>query len=196
MIKRIIILLLICISLNTYSQNSYVTTYQTWSRIQLEYKKDNILISQHVEHRYDFNTSYYLNQARTEIMSCGESDIHAGGGITIRANEFRIREVVKYDIHQFIIEERFFNTFTLLRFRYMLYPEFKINEKNRINVGVEQMIQGMFGKKVTPSETRLMFDFTQTSGNTTLKVGYMASIFQTYIIHSFKVTAILHYGDK
>jgi hypothetical protein len=191
---NVILFLLVC----NYSiaQDKYKSTFQSWGRIEARYKKDNTLITQHFENRFDFKTSGQLNQARTEIMSCGDGDIHAGGGVTIRANEFRIRERVDYDIHQLILEERFFNNFTLLRFRYMIYPEIKINENNRINVGIETMIQGLMGKKMTPSETRIMIDFSQINKNNIVKVGYMASIFQSVIIHSFKVTAIINYGDK
>lgn len=196
MIKKLVILLLMCISLNTYSQNSYTTTGQAWTRIQLQYKKDNTLISQHLEHRYDFINGNKLLQTRFQVISCGESDIHAGGGVTLRLNEFRLHEIFEYDIHTLRIEQRFFSNFTLLRFRYMIYPQFKINETNKINVGIEMMVQGAIGKEFVPSETRFMLDYSQKNGETTIKVGYMASVFQTYIIHSLKVTAVLHYGDK
>ncbi len=196
MSKRILILLFTLICISTYSQNKYTPTYQTWTRIQGEYKNKNIIISQHFEHRYDYVTSNQLNQARTEVIDCSDNKIHLGAGLTIRVDEYIIREIVKYDIHQFIIEERFFDNYTLIRLRYLLYPEFKLKGGNKINIGIEQMIQGPLDKKLTPCETRLMLDFSQKSGNTTLRVGYMASIFQTHIIHSLKITAILHYEEK
>lgn len=190
------ILLLICISVSLYSQNKYDIGYQSWTRIQAEYKKENTLISQHVEYRHDFFNGYKLLQTRFQAISCGEGDVHAGGGVTIRANEMRLHEIVEYDIHTLRIEQRLFNNFTLLRFRYMVYPEFKISNTEKINVGMELMLQGVMYKKITPSETRFMIDFSQKNDNTTIRVGYMASIFQKYIIHSFRVTAELHYGDK
>ncbi len=196
MIKKILIILFAFIFINTYSQNKYNTTYQTWTRIQGEYKSKNTIISQHFEHRYDYVTSKQLNQARTELMYSSNNKIHYGAGVNIRPDEYRLREIVKYDIHQFIIEQRFFSNCTYIRLRYLLYPEIKLKNGNKINIGVEQMLQGLLDKKLTPSETRLMLDFTQRSGNTTLKVGYMASIFQTSIIHSLKITAILHYEEK
>ena len=196
MIKRLFILLLLCICINTYSQISYVNTGQAWTRIQLEYKKDNTLISQHIEHRYDFINGNKLLQTRFQAISCGEGDIHAGGGVTLRLNEFRLHQIAVYDIHTIRLEQRFFSNFTLLRFRYMLYPQFKINETNKINVGIEMMVQGAIGKEFVPSETRFMLDYSQVNGGTTITAGYMASVFQTYIIHSLRVTVLLHYGDK
>jgi hypothetical protein len=196
MIKRLLILLLLCICINAYSQNSYATTYQSWTRVELRYKKENTLLIQNFDNRFDWKTSGYINQARTEIMSAGDNEVQAGGGITIRNNEFRLRERVNYDIHQLILEQRLFNNFTILRLRYMVYPEIKINESNRINVGIETMVQGFIGNRLTPSETRIMFDFSQINKNNIVRVGYMACIFRSVIIHSFRVTAIINYGDK
>jgi len=193
-IKTILFSLLCNISI---SQDKYDHNFQVWAKAQLDYKAESILLTNQLEHRYDYTENSNYNQYRLQIATDYENVLNYGGGVTIRNNEFRLHQMFKYDMHRFIIEERFFNSFTLLRFRYLLYPEIKIDKYNKFNIGIETMLQGLAGKKFTSSETRIMIDFSQTNtDNSIIKIGYMASIFKANIIHSIRVSGNLRYFKK
>lgn len=194
MLRNLLTILSIFICFNLYSQNVY--KYQSWTRVQLEYKKEKSIISQQLEHRYDFTSKNELLQARFQVLKQANNEVNTGAGLTITTNnEFRLHGIIEYKIHAIRIERRVFNNFAINRLRYMIYPEIKLNKTDRINIGAEILLQDPINNKPM-NETRLMLAYSQHNTSTTISVGYTASIFQKYIINIFRVTAILHYGNN
>jgi hypothetical protein len=196
--RKLYLLILLFISFFALSQTPLPSTNQLWTRFQVKYEHPSFISTSQIENRYDFNTYKSFMQFRSQITTAKK--LKLGAGITYRDfgnNEIRPYQIVQYEIHRLWVEERIFNNGIKYRIRYQIYPEFKLNELNKINVGLEYMIQGTDFKHYAPEQTRYMLDYTMITGdNSKITVGYMLSSFNTFIIHSFRLTTEIGFKKK
>lgn len=174
------------------------STNQLWTRYQIKYEHPVFISTSQIENRYDFNTYKSFMQFRSQITS--NKKLKLGAGLTYRClglDEIRPYQLMQYEAHRLMFEQRIFDTGTRYRIRYQAFPEIKLNELNSVNIGLEYMIQCSDYKHFVTEQTRFMIDYNMILGdNSKVTFGYMLSSFNTFTIHSFRLTAEMRFKKK